>query len=362
MWGLIAQLVGGQIASAQQQGDIGEAKKIYAAAVAQYGDALTPYLDAHLKNINLPETAFAAIKGDAGTLAAQKNVLANWENIINSKGADAEFAAQMGAAQRSTQADAASNQAAIQRGMGDRGFGGGSLAMAMAGTNAAEAANREGIMNQQAAAEAQRRQLVAMEQGGAYASNMRNQDYQEAAQRAAAQDAINKYNSVASIDAQKYANQQAQQNFINNMAIKDAKVAALFGQAKGVAQYVGSDAANTRNLANGVGMAANTLANNNTGNGATTSSDGTVIPDGSTDPIQQNVGGTPVYKTPDTTQYGGTPAPSDGTYVTDTGALAGTPNRPINPQTGMVMTTEDEQKNKYADLASWLGAQTNGRG
>ena len=82
-----------------------------------------------------------------------------------------------------------------------RGVYGSGLEMAQRLQAAQSAANRMNNQDMNVMAQAQQRALDALSNYGNLASNMRGQDYNEQAKRAAAQDAINQYNINNMVEA-----------------------------------------------------------------------------------------------------------------------------------------------------------------
>ena len=93
--------------------------------------------------------------------------------------------------------------------------------------------NRGADMASQAAADSRQRYLAALNGLSSQAGAMRGQDFGQAAQRAAAQDAINRFNTGQRSATQAYNLGLPQQDFENQMGLGGMK----WGAAKDYANY-----------------------------------------------------------------------------------------------------------------------------
>lgn len=192
---------------------------------------------------------------------------------------------------------------AIQQNAAARGLGGSGTELAAELQSTQNNANASSSAGAQTAADAEQRALSAMTAEGTLGSTINNQDYNQAAERARAQDTINRFNtqnlqtvnnsnvtSRNSAAASNLANQQAvdnantgvtnqeetsnkallQSQFNNEMSLASAKANAENGLAAGY-QAQGQNAANTwSNIGNAVGQGVAAIAKN-----SSSSNDGT---------------------------------------------------------------------------------------
>jgi len=199
-----------------------------------------------LKNVEAEiqtNTEFDKIREDVRLKDAQMNALQRMQQVASEGGMTAIDRARLNdinaQVNQQTQArrQAAMTQAA-QRGQAGSGL---MYANILGGEQAAaEAAARQGF---DVAAEAQRRALEAMAGSGRLAGDIRGQEYQQAANRAQAQDRINAYNTQLRNEMNKYANTVAQQNFQNRMDVARGRT----GARSGVAGYHQGRAGQIRN-------------------------------------------------------------------------------------------------------------------
>lgn len=153
------------------------------------------YKDPELYETYLQESnAYDDISLDPSVLSAQNKALDELINLSEAKGLNAidQQALQeiVNEENRNLQAQ---NDAILQDAM-QRGVYGSGLEMAQRLQNAQSSANRMSNRDMDVMSQAQQRALDALSSYGNLASNMRNQDYNEQAQKAAAANAINQFN------------------------------------------------------------------------------------------------------------------------------------------------------------------------
>lgn len=153
------------------------------------------YKDPELYETYLQESnAYDDISLDPNVLSAQNRALDDLINLSEAKGLNAidQQALQeiVNEENRNLQAQ---NDAILQDAM-QRGVYGSGLEMAQRLQNAQSSANRMSNRDMDVMSQAQQRALDALSSYGNLASNMRNQDYNEQAQKAAAANAINQFN------------------------------------------------------------------------------------------------------------------------------------------------------------------------
>lgn len=181
--------VGAIIGQLMAAGDFEAAQRIYDQIAGIY-ENLDP------NAFNLGPTAFERVQDelDPSTRLRQAQVLdelsRQWEQGGMDAGARADLAEGLGAAAQQERAQ----RGAILQGAAARGAGrsGATLAAQMAAQQqSADRASRTGL---RASADAQARAYQALADSGALASQLRGQDYQQASDKAAARDAIERFN------------------------------------------------------------------------------------------------------------------------------------------------------------------------
>ncbi len=192
-------------------------------------------------NINTPDlqTADLELQGDAGISGFNEDANLRRYQMQALDGLSSEVANQ-----GMTPEDAlAVNRARQQAGSMDAGFRGaaaqqnaqrgmGSSVGAYAGAlgSGQAATNRGADMGMQAGADARQRYMQALDSLSGQASGMRGQEFGQAAQRGAAQDAINRFNTGQRTQNQAYNLGLPQQDFMNQMGLASGRNDA-FGSA-----------------------------------------------------------------------------------------------------------------------------------
>lgn len=145
-------------------------------------------------------TEYNNINVDPTTIEAQNRALEELINLSEAKGLNAidqqALEEIISEENRNLQAQ---NDAIAQEAM-QRGVYGSGLELAQRLQAAQSGANRMSSRDMDVMRQAQQRALEALSSYGNLASSMRSQDYNEQAQRAAAQDAINRYNTQQTTD------------------------------------------------------------------------------------------------------------------------------------------------------------------
>lgn len=142
----------------------------------------------------LGDSEYNNITIDPETLAAQNKALEELINLSEAKGLNAiDQQALQEIVNEENRNLKAQNDAIAQEAM-QRGVYGSGLEMAQRLQNAQSSANRMSNRDMDVMSQAQKRALDALSSYGNLSSNMRNQSYNEQAQRAKAQDAINEAN------------------------------------------------------------------------------------------------------------------------------------------------------------------------
>lgn len=142
----------------------------------------------------LQGTEYDNVSLDPSVLAAQNQALEDLINLSEAKGLNAiDQQALQEIVNEENKNLQGQNDAILQDAM-QRGVYGSGLEMAQRLQNAQSSANRMSNRDMDVMSQAQQRALDALSSYGNLASNMRSQDYNEQARRAAAQDAINQAN------------------------------------------------------------------------------------------------------------------------------------------------------------------------
>lgn len=153
-----------------------------------YNDPLL--YDTYLQN----ENAYDNISVDPSVVYAQNKALDELINLSEAKGLDAIDQQALQEIVNTENRNLKGQQDAIMQDAMQRGVYGSGLEMAQRLQAAQSSANRMNSQDMDVMSQAQQRALEALSSYGNLAGNMRNQDYNEQAQRAAAQNAINQYN------------------------------------------------------------------------------------------------------------------------------------------------------------------------
>ena len=145
-------------------------------------------------------TEYDNINVDPATKEAQNRALEELINLSEAKGLNAiDQQALQEIVNEENRNLKAQNDAIAQEAM-QRGVYGSGLELAQRLQNAQSGANRMSNRDMDVMSQAQQRALDALSSYGNLASNMRGQDFNEQASRAAAQDAINRYNTQQTTD------------------------------------------------------------------------------------------------------------------------------------------------------------------
>jgi hypothetical protein len=197
--------VAGQALSAE---DRAKAEALRQQALAQYLglDAGSP--DAVLQG----GTEFNHAAADPEAVAAQRAALRALQERAFGDGYSVEDRAAMAQAQQAANANEASSRASLLSDAAARGLGGSNLSMATQLAAQQGANDRLNQAGMQISADGRRRALQALQSYGQMAGSMRGQSYQEAADRAAAQDAINRFNAGAQNQQRQVYNENQYRN------------------------------------------------------------------------------------------------------------------------------------------------------
>lgn len=242
--GAVGEIAANAIGDALAAGDKQKAMQIYEEAYEK-AQGLKPPKQQTMEAITQAESSLVGYQEDPRLKATQMRALEGLEAEVSMQGmtpeARAEYdRARLEAGQMAAGLEGAAAQRARQRGLGGMGAYVGALGASQA------AANRAGQMGVQIAGDARKRYLQALEGLGQFGSQMRGQEFGFAAQRAQAQDAINRFNAMQGTEAQKYNLEAGQRDLENQLAILRAQQGAggqyadaLKGRAKDTQQTAG---------------------------------------------------------------------------------------------------------------------------
>lgn len=191
-------------------------------------------------NIDTPELQTAQLyeQGDAGLggfdedanlRRYQMQALEGLGAEVDAKGMTPEDAAAVNRARQQAGTMDAGFRGAAEQQAAQRGMGGSMASYATALQSGQAATNRGADMGMQAGADARQRYMQALGQLGGQAGDVRGQEFGQAAQRAAAQDAINRFNVGQRDRTQAYNLGIPQQDFENQMGLAGGRGKAAQG-------------------------------------------------------------------------------------------------------------------------------------
>ena len=200
----------------------------------------TGQLDPRLqKAIAQGKSSYDSITTDAGLKGAQNNALQQLEDIGSSGGLRLQDKAALQDALMKSQTSERNNRLGVAAEMARRGLSGSGFDVAARLQGQQTAQDQLANASLKTASDAQDRALQAIEGSGQLASQYRNQDYQQASQKAAAEDAINKFNTqnlrdvnAQNTGAENYAQQYnlAQQQRISDQNTQMANAEQMYNK------------------------------------------------------------------------------------------------------------------------------------
>ncbi len=205
-------------------------------------------------------SAYDSIATDPRLRGNQEDALAALAGISQGGGFNAADKANLSRIQSETsQADRGRREAILQN-LGARGMGGSGMDLLAQLQSSQAATDRSSQAGLDIAAQGQQRALDAIMQSGQLSGQMQSQDFSQAAQKAAAQNAINQFNTQ-NTNTGNLANQSAQNQFAMNQAAgrlgaQSTNVANQMATQTGnvnrglQAQQFNAGAANTANASN----------------------------------------------------------------------------------------------------------------
>jgi hypothetical protein len=161
--------------------------------------------------VNLGPSEMQGVSTDPATRQAQMNALNKLQGIGEAGGKDAQFLSDSGRLENDVNTNLQGQQGAIMQNLATRGMSGGGSELVARNMAVQSAANRQSQAGLDLNAQAQQRALQALTQSGQLGGQIQAQDFSQQSAKAAASDAINKFNTV---------NQQ--QVMANNVATKNA--------------------------------------------------------------------------------------------------------------------------------------------
>lgn len=249
-------LIGGIAGMASAANDRAAARRAIERALANYANIPLPDLQRMLAE-QLGPSAMEGVSANPELEGDQYGALGELGRIADAGGLTLEDKTNLDAARREAATQAMRQRKSILnliRRSGSGMLGGASVAAQLGAAGQQQEA--DALAGAQTNAAAQRRATEAVLNRGRLAASQRGQQFGEDAAKAAARDAINKYNTVARQTAQNYNLGLPQQQFSNRMALASGESNAL----NGVANQYTSDADRTQrtfaNMGTGLGQAA----------------------------------------------------------------------------------------------------------
>lgn len=214
---LISRLIGEAIAA----GDIERAEDLKRQAVAEYGDEILPQLEQATAQ-EVGPTELGKIQADPTGRNAQVSALERLAQF-----GEGGFSPEDAAEQRRAM-DAAGGVASRQAAQGEqlaaaRGLQRSGLSQALGQQAAQAGAQTASDTAAQLAAQRRQRQLQALGMMGSQGGALRGADYGEQADKATAQDALNRFNANMRASALDQRNRNAQSQYAAQMQLKGAR-------------------------------------------------------------------------------------------------------------------------------------------
>lgn len=166
---------------------------------------------------------FAGIQEDPRLRAAQFQTLGGLQDVISQGGLTATDRAKLAQIQAETGQRERGQREALMQQYAQRGLAGGGAEMAAALANQQAAAQQASMGGLEVAAQAQQARERALQQLGGFGTQVRGQEYGISAQKAQAQEAINRFNTELRNQAFLQNQAMRQQQFQNEMMMRAAK-------------------------------------------------------------------------------------------------------------------------------------------
>jgi hypothetical protein len=146
--------------------------------------------------VNLGPSEMAGIATDPALRQTQLKALGKLSEIGDAGGRDAQFMADQSRLESDVNAQVAGREGAIQQNMATRGMSGGMSELVARNIASQEGANRNAQMGMDLKAQAEARALDSLMKSGQLSGQMQGQDFEQAASKAQAADAIAKFNAA----------------------------------------------------------------------------------------------------------------------------------------------------------------------
>lgn len=254
--GAAAAIAANAIGDAAARGDHEEAMRLRKEAAQKYSAVEMAQIDKILAQ-KLGPTELAAMNIDPTGREAQLSALEKFRTLMNNNGQDAQSRMAFMKAQAEAGRLDSGFQGRMQQQMARTGMAGSGLDYASQMQAQQGALQRAAEMQTQAAADAANRSFGAAQQVAGLGGSIRGQDYQQASDRAKAQDEINRWNAEQLDATARYNNYIEQQKFNNRMSQLQGET----GQVIGMANANEAEAARTRAYAAQQGTAIQEGAN-----------------------------------------------------------------------------------------------------
>lgn len=228
-----------------------EAQNLRQRIANQYGPDILPELD-RVTAQEVAKTSFGDIKEDSSLRNTQTKAIDALMQAYDQGGNTPADIAAMQLANDTVSRNAVGGQMALEQSLAQRGIGTSPAGLASRQSTQQDRLATLGGMARQNAVDARQRALQALMGGASLAGDVRQTDYQHAANQAQAQDALNQFNASARERAANANNNLALSAYDANMQRLAAQSNALNGVATGY-QNLGQQAAN---MGAGVGQAA----------------------------------------------------------------------------------------------------------
>jgi hypothetical protein len=167
-------------------------------------------------------SAMQNVKSDPALREAQMRALAGLQDVSEQGGLTATDKARLGEISQQEMAQQRGQREAILQNARQRGIAGSGLELASQLNNQQASATRQSQQGLNVAAMAQQRALDALMQSGQLGGNIRSQDFEQDARKAAAQDAINAFNTANRTQNSQYNTGVLNNSQAANLAAKQA--------------------------------------------------------------------------------------------------------------------------------------------
>lgn len=235
--GTAVQVGSGLLGYFLSRGDQKRADQLQEAALRKYGEVTEETISKVAPEI-IPASELAKIQTDPALRDAQMSALDKLTEVYEGGGETLADKAYLNRVNNDLSRQEAVAKNRISDEMATRGIGGGGTELAMMRASGQDGLQRRSQAAMDRAGQAQQRALDAMMGRGDMAGKLRGQDFSEQAQKAAAQDAINRYNAGAKQDVSMWQANARLGAAGTQMQGQNAKADRLRGDAKDKRQVV----------------------------------------------------------------------------------------------------------------------------